>query len=259
LTGKKISEKSLKLLLAFVCILATVVCNFTVLSQTTEGAELPEFFENMIVRYDCSANVKTPSGSLVFNITCQCIYTVEEVNGNASIEQIFKVISMNGVLPVEVSKVFFLFPLESQNATIEVPIAQLTQSHYWNIFLDDALLTWYKEEGRFIGEENFETLFAKVGTYHVRNVEAYNTYDVFYDKATGWVVYLKETYGGGKIPNYKVAYSIEITETNATLSPPIPSEFPYHYLLILAIPIAIVAASVFLFRKKRQIKHKDLT
>jgi len=237
--------------------LAILVCSFTVLNQTAEAAELPEFLENMIVRYDCSANVKTLGGSVVFNMTARCVDTVIEVNENASIELAFTVISMNGELPVEVSDVFFPFPLEAKNTTIEVPVAQSTQL-YSSIFLDDALFSSYKTKGYFLGEENFDTSFGTVGTYHVRRVGAYQTYDVFYDKATGWVVYLKETYGGGQIPNYTVSYSIEIAETNATLSPPLPSEFPYVYLLIVGILLAIAGgASVFYFRRRSKTSQRN--
>jgi len=233
-----------------ICTLVTLVCSFTVLSQTAEAVELPEFFENMTVRYGCSANVRMPSGPVVFNMTGQCIDTVVEMNENASIELVFTVVSMSGELPAEVSDVFFPFPLEAKNTTIEVPVAQSTQL-YWNIFLDDALFSSYKTKGYFLGEENFDTSFGTVGTYHVRRVGACQTYDVFYDKATGWVVCLEETYGGGQVQNYTVTYSIEMAETNATLSPPLSSEFPYFYLLIVAILVAIAGgAGLFYFRRK---------
>jgi hypothetical protein len=229
--------------------LATLACSFALLSQNAEAAELPAFFENMAVRYNCSANVKMLNGSVVFNITCQYIDTVVEMNENASIKLVFTVISMNGALPAEVSDVFFPFALESKNTTIEV--TQQTQSHYWSIFMDEDLFADYKTRGYFLGEENFDTDFGTVGTYHVRRVAAYQTYDVFYDKATGWVVYMKETYGGWQVSNYTVTYSIEMAETNASLSPPLPSTFPYSYLLIAGILLAIAGvASVFYFRRK---------
>ena len=232
-------------------------CSFTVLNRTAEATELPEFFENMTVRYDCSANVKTLGGSVVFNMTGQCVDTVVELNGNASIKLVFNVVSMSGELPVEVSDVFFPFPLEAKDTTIEVPVAQSTQL-YWSIFLDDALFSSYKTKGYFLGEESFDTSFGTVGTYHVRRVGAYQTYDVFYDKATGWVVYLKETYGGGQIPNYSVTYSIEMAETNATLSPPLPEEFPYSYLLIVAILVAVTGgAGLFYFHRKSKTSQHD--
>jgi hypothetical protein len=222
------------------------------LDRTAEAVELPEFFENMIVRYDCSASVKTLGGSVVFSMTARYVDTVIEVNENASIELAFAVTSMNGELPLEVSGFFFPFPLEAKNTTIEVPVAQSTQL-YWSIFLDDALLSSYKIRGLFLGEENFDTSFGTVGTYHVRRVATYNNYDVFYDKATGWVVHLEETYGGGEqISSYLVTYSADIAETNATLSPPLPSESPYVYLLILGILLAVAGgASVFYFRRKK--------
>jgi len=250
--------KALRAQFVFICALSIVVCSLTLLGNKAEAAELPTFFENMTVRYDCSANVKALDGSVVFNMTARCVDKVIEVNENASIELVFAVVSMNGELPAEVSDSFFPFPLESKNTTIEV--TQQTQSSYWSIFMDEDLFADYKTRRYFLGEENFDTDFGTVGTYHVRRAGAYQTYDVFYDKATGWVVYLKETYGGGEIPNYTVTYSIEIAETNASLSPPLPSEFPYLYLIILAILIATVtAAGIFFFRKKRQSKHKDST
>ncbi len=211
----------------------------------------------MTFRYNCYANVTTSGGSVVFNMTGQYFDTVVEMNENASIELVFTVISMSGELPAEVSAVYFPFSLDSQSTTIEVPVAQSTQ-HYWSIFLDDALLSEYKTKNYFLGEENFDTSFGTVGTYHVRRVGAYQTYDVFYDRATGWVVYLEETYRG-QTPNYTVTYSIEIAETNATLSPPLTYEdegtqtFPYSYLLIAGILVAIAGGvSVFYFRRKRK-------
>ena len=241
----------------FIWALAILFCSFTVLNQTAEATELPKFHENMIVRYDCSANVKTLGGSAVFNMTARWVDTVVEVNENASIELAFTVISMNGELPVEVSDFFFPFQLEAKNTMIEVPVAQSTQL-YSSIFLDDALLSSYKTKGYFLGEENFDTSFGTVGTYHVRRVGAYQTYDVFYDKATGWVVHLKETYGGGQVPSYMVTYSIDIAETNAALSPPLPSEFPYVYLLVAGILLAVAGGAIILnFRRKSKTSQRS--
>jgi hypothetical protein len=246
-----ISEKILRTQLALICALA-IICGSVVLSQNAEATELPAFFENMTVNYDCSANVKTLDGHTVFNMTARFVDTVIEMNENASIKLVFILIDMSGELPIEVSDFFFPFPLNSQNTTIEVPVAQPMQSHYSTIFLDDGLFTEYKTLGRFLGEENFETRFNTVGTYHMQRVGAFDTYDVFYDKATGWVVYFRETYGGGgEIPNYTVTYSIEMAETNASLSPPLQSAFPYVNLLTIGVILAtIVATSIFLLRRK---------
>ncbi len=221
--------------------------------------ELPTFFEDMVVLYDCSAVVNAHNGSVAFNMTGQCSYTVIELDENASIQQVFNITSMNGELPQEVVNVYFPFQLEPHTTTLEVP-AENSESHYWAVFLDEGLFARYKERGRFIGEESFDAQFGTVGTYHIRKVGAYSTYDVFYDKATGWVVFLKETYGGGQIPNFTVTYVIEVAETNASFSPPIPSQLPDSHLAILAITmITIVAASVFfIFRKRRARKTEGL-
>lgn len=245
----------MKTLVVFVCIVAMLVCGLVILGENAKAAELPGFFENMVVQYDCSAKVKTHNEIVVFKMTARYIDTVIKVNENASIQLVFNVTSMNGELPKEVSNVFFPFPLESHLTTLEVPLEKPTPFHYWSIFLDEDLLAEYKEKGRFIGEENFDTRFGTIGAYHMRKVGAYSTYDIFYDKATGWVAYLKETYGGGQIPNYSVAYSIEVAETNASFSPPIPSTFPVFCLAILGILATVVAVGVLFLIKRGKRMH----
>ena len=113
---------------------------------------------------------------------------------------------------------------------------------YWWLYLDEVDLAEYKTKSLFAGEENFETKFGIVRCYHMRKVSPYSTYNLFFDKSTGLLVYFKETYGGrGPIPNHIITYSMEVVETNFT--PPILSALPYYFMLI-GIFAAIMTAAV---------------
>jgi hypothetical protein len=223
-------------------------------TATIESQDLPSFFSGMIAKYECSADVKTLAGSVVFNMTARYTNTVLEVNGNASIHIAFNVMSANGELPREVNDVFFPFQLESYTSTLEAPLEKPEPFYYWPLYLDEGDLAEYKARGLFVGEENFDTSFASVGTYHMRRAGTYSTYDVFFDKETGLLVFVEERYGGGaQIPKYIVNYNMEAIETNASFSPPIPPTFPHTFLILTGLLLAtVLALSVIFALKKRK-------
>ncbi|MCK4424576.1 hypothetical protein KAU93_02735 [Candidatus Bathyarchaeota archaeon] len=233
---------------------AVWVFSFLALTAIVESHDLPNFFSGMIAKYECSADVKTLVGSVVFNMTAQYTNTILEVKENASIHIAFNVTSANGELPREVHDVFFPFQLESYTSTIEVPLEKPEPFYYWPLYLDEGDLAEYKVRDLFVGEENFDTVFASVGTYHMRRAGTYSTYDIFFDKATGLLVFVEERYGGGgEIQNYIVNYSMEAIETNASFSPPIPSTFPHLDLVLIGILLAtVLALSVIFTLKKRK-------
>jgi len=223
------------------------------LTATIESHDLPNLFSGKFAKYECSAEVKTLAGSVVFNMTGRYIYTVLKVNENASIKVDFNVMSANGELPSEVHDVFFPFQLESYTSIINVPLEKPEPFYYWSLYLDEGDLAEYKVRGLFVGEENFDTVFASVGTYHMQKA---GTYDIFFDKATGLLVFVEERYGAS---NYIVSYSVEVIETNANFSPPIAlTTPPLHLILIGVIILVALALGVIFALKKRKASKQSL-
>ena len=240
-------------------LLAISVFGFLV-TATIESHDLPNFLSGMMVKYECSADVKTLAGSVVFNMTALHTNTVVEVNENASINIAFNVTSANGELPTEVHDIFFPFQLESYTSTLEAPLEKPEPFYCWPLYLDEGDLAEYKARALFVGEENYDTTFASVGTYHMRSVRTFSTYDVFFDKATGLLVFVEERYGGGgQIPNYIVNYRMEAIETNANFSPPIPLTIPPLYLILTGLLAAALALSVMFALKRRKADNPQLS
>ena len=79
----------------------------------------------------------------------------------------------------------------------------------------------------------------------------------FYDKATGLLINLQESF---RVGDYTVTYATSIIDTNASLSPPIadPPNPTLFYMLALAAAMAIAIGAIALTRHRKLKAEKSL-
>lgn len=206
-------------------------------------ADTPDFFVGMQATYDFSGDVAS-TGETLYRITCVHNWTVLAFLDNVmKVDAQWTITQVEGALPALVVEAYNPFPNASRSESFEF---DLSKSYWWYYLNDsDDQMMKYKVE-----ETSFESQLGDVGCalLHVRNPR--QEWYAFYDKATGLLINLQESF---QVGDYTVTYTASIMDTNASLSPPI-TEPPNHtllYMLAVAVAMAVAIGAVALRRHRK--------
>lgn len=206
------------------------------------SATLPRFFVGMHAEYEFNGDI-TLNGQTVYKHASIINWTVLDLEKNtAKIDTEMTITHEEGFIPESVSGTFNPFPNASWRKTLEL---NLNQS-YWLAYLNDTAndLLSYK-----VGEKAIESEVGMIQCYLLQLRRPRQEWDAFYDKNSGILISLQETFWVG---DYSVSYNKRIIDTNAHLSVAAAEALDHATLFILAAVVVILISIGFLVLKRRR-------